>query len=101
MSHENRSSDPNRQTPIYQIRVKGHLEDHWASRFDGMVLTLEPNGDTTLTGPVVDQAALHSLLRQIRDVGLPLIAVTRLDEDEPSEAASPDEGMGGANESTI
>ncbi|MEO1439715.1 MAG: hypothetical protein AAFV33_04880, partial [Chloroflexota bacterium] len=73
MSHEKRLSAANHQTPIYQIRVKGHLEGHWASRFDGMVLTLEPNGDTTLTGPVQDQAALHGLLRQIRDVGLPLI----------------------------
>jgi hypothetical protein len=63
---------------MYAIRVRGHLEDRWAARFDGMTLMLEDNGDTLLTGPVVDQTALHGLLRRVRDLGLPLIAVTRL-----------------------
>jgi hypothetical protein len=63
---------------LYAIRVRGHLEDRWAARFDGMTLMLEDNGDTLLTGPVVDQAALHGLLRKVRDLGMPLIAVTRV-----------------------
>jgi hypothetical protein len=67
---------------LYAIRVRGHLEDRWAARFDGMTLMLEDNGDTLLTGPVVDQTALHGLLRRVRDLGLPLIAVTRLSPDQ-------------------
>lgn len=60
---------------IYQIRIKGHLSPQWAGWFEGMAITLEANGDTLLTGPVVDQAALYGLLRTLRDVGLPLISV--------------------------
>ncbi len=62
----------------YAIRIQGHLEDRWAARFEGLTLTREDNGDTLLTGPVVDQAALHGLLRKVRDLGMPLIAVTRV-----------------------
>ena len=59
----------------YEIRIKGHLDNHWAARFEGMILTLEDNGNTLVTGPVVDQAALHGLLRRVRDLGMPLISV--------------------------
>ncbi len=62
---------------IYQIKVKGHLDRRWTEWFGGMTITLEENGYTLLTGPVVDQAALHGLLRKVRDSGLPLISVTR------------------------
>jgi len=62
----------------YQITVKGHLDDRWASWFEGMTITRADNGETRLTGPVVDQAALHGLLRKVRDVGLPLLSVTRI-----------------------
>jgi len=62
----------------YAIRIQGRLDDRWAARFEGMALTPEDNGDTLLTGPVVDQAALHGLLRKVRDLGLPLISVTRI-----------------------
>jgi hypothetical protein len=62
---------------VYHIRVKGHLGPQWAGWFDGMTITLKANGDTLLTGPVVDQAALYGLLRKLRDVGLPLVSVTR------------------------
>jgi hypothetical protein len=62
----------------YAIRIQGHLEDRWAARFEGLTLTREDNGDTLLTGPVVDQAALYGWLRKVRDLGLPLIAVTRV-----------------------
>ena len=59
----------------YEIRIKGHLGDRWAASFGGMAFTLEENGDTVLTGMVADQAALHGLLRKVRDLGMPLISV--------------------------
>jgi hypothetical protein len=62
----------------YEIRVNGRLDDRWAEWFEGMTLTREDNDTTLLTGPVVDQAALHGLLKRIRDLGTPLISVTRL-----------------------
>ena len=61
------------QPMVYQIRVKGHLGRQWTDWFEGMTITLE-EGDTLLTGPVVDQAALHGLLRKVRDLGMPLIS---------------------------
>jgi hypothetical protein len=61
------------QPIVYQIRVKGHLGRQWTDWFEGMTITLE-EGDTLLTGPVVDQAALHGLLRKVRDLGIPLIS---------------------------
>jgi hypothetical protein len=63
----------------YEIRVKGHLESRWAAWFDGMRLTKESDGTTSIRGPVTDQAALHGLLQRLRDTGLPLISVTQLD----------------------
>jgi hypothetical protein len=60
---------------VYQIRIKGHLGSQWKNWFEGLTITLEDNGDTLLTGPVVDQAALHGLLKKVRDLGLPLISV--------------------------
>ena len=74
------------QPMVYQIRIKGHLGPQWTDWFEGMTITLEENGDTLLTGPVVDQAALHGLLRRVRDLGLPLISVTRV-EFERAEVA--------------
>lgn len=63
------------QPELYQIRLKGHLADRWTHWFEGMTITLEDHGDTLLTGPVIDQAALFGLLRKVRDVGLPLLSV--------------------------
>jgi hypothetical protein len=63
------------QPVIYQIRLKGHLGRHWTDWFDGLTITLEDNGETLLTGPVADQAALHGLLKKVRDVGMPLLSV--------------------------
>ena len=60
----------------YEIRVKGHLADRWAAWFDGMSLTRLADGTTALHGPVADQSALHGLLRQVSDLGLPLMSVT-------------------------
>jgi hypothetical protein len=60
---------------VYQSRIKGHLDPHWSSWFDGLAITPEDNGETLLTGPLVDQAALHGLLRKVRDLGIPLLSV--------------------------
>jgi hypothetical protein len=66
------------QPMVYQIRVKGHLGPEWTEWFEGLTITLEDDGDTLLTGPVVDQAALHGLLRKVRDLGMPLISALRV-----------------------
>jgi hypothetical protein len=66
--------DPN-QPMTYQIRIKGHLGHQWTDWFEGLTITQEDNGVTLLTGPVVDQAALHGLLRRVRDLGMPLLSV--------------------------
>lgn len=63
------------QDACYEIRFKGHLDDRWSEWFEGLTITLEDNGDTLLTGPVIDQAALHGLLKKVRDLGLPLVSV--------------------------
>ena len=69
--------DPD-QAMLYQIRIKGHLGPQWTDWFGGLTITLEANGDTLLTGPVVDQAALHGLLKKVRDLGMPLISAVRV-----------------------
>ena len=72
---------------VYRIRLKGHLAAHWAEWFDGLTITRLDNGDTVLVGPVIDQAALHGMLNHIRDLGLPLLAVDRIESDQ----AAPDQ----------
>ena len=67
------------QSMIYDIRIKGHLDDRWTQWFDGLSITLEEDGHTLLTGLVVDQAAMHALLRKVRDLGMPLISVNRFE----------------------
>lgn len=63
---------------IYQIRIEGHLGSQWRDWFEGLAISQEESGDTLLTGPVADQAALHGLLKKVRDLGLPLVSVVRL-----------------------
>ena len=72
---------------VYQLRIKGHLGPQWTDWFGGLAITLEDNGDTLLTCPVIDQAALYGLLRRVRDLGMPLISVIRL---QPDQADAPD-----------
>src|SRR5258707_2528548 len=70
---------------VYQIRIKGHLGQQWTDWFGGLTITLEDNGDTLLTGTVIDQAALHGLLKKVRDLGMPLLSVNRVNRTESSE----------------
>ncbi len=72
------SAEDGNEPGHYEIRVKGHLDGRWAASFGGLAFTLEENGDTVLTGMVDDQAALHGLLRKVRDLGMPLISVIRV-----------------------
>ena len=76
------ASSPNRdsgQSDLYQIVIQGHLSRQRAEWFDGLTITLGSRGQTILTGSVIDQAALHGLLKKIRDLGLPLVSINRLD----------------------
>lgn len=85
-SKPKQETDPD-QPEVYHLRIKGHLGPQWTEWFEGMVITLEDNGETLLTGPVVDQAALHGLLRRVRDLALPLLSVMRA---ESSQEDAPD-----------
>ena len=75
------SSDFN-DSLTYQVRIKGHLDLDWANWLDGLILTLDDNGETLLTGPTLDQAALHGLLKKVRDAGLTLISVNPVAKTE-------------------
>jgi hypothetical protein len=66
----------------YHIRVKGHLDDHWSDWFGGLTITNQASGEAVLAGPLADQAALHGVLIRVRDLGLPLLAVTTVATDE-------------------
>src|SRR5947209_16696375 len=66
---------------VYQIVVKGHLDSEWSDWFDGLTITLADSGETILTGPVVDQTALHGVLIKIRDLGLPLLSLVRIEPE--------------------
>ena len=74
----NPKTDANKPT-IYKVRIKGHLDSQWSDWFEGLTVTLEDDGNTLLTGPVVDQAALHGLLKKVRDLGMPLVSVCPLE----------------------
>jgi hypothetical protein len=86
MSETDTSGENLYEPGLYEIRIKGHLDDQWAAWFDGLTLTREDNGNTLLSGPVADQAALHGLLRKVRDLGMPLISVIRVEAGQPGAA---------------
>jgi hypothetical protein len=69
----------------YEIRIQGRLDDRWSAWFDGLDLCRTEDGATVLRGPVTDQAALHGLLHKLRDIGLPLLSLTRTDPDDATE----------------
>ncbi|RPI87825.1 MAG: hypothetical protein EHM41_03550 [Chloroflexi bacterium] len=81
MSDKQIFDEKHNQHKCYEIRLKGHLDDRWAEWFEGLNITLEDNGDTLLTGPVIDQATLHGLLKKVRDLGLPLLSVNSVEPD--------------------
>lgn len=78
MSNELESKTNPGQPVVYQIRLKGHLDAQWTDWFGGLTITLEEDGNTLLTGPVIDQAALHGLLKKVRDLGMTLVSVVQV-----------------------
>ena len=84
MSDKQTFAETHDQHQCYEVRLKGHLDERWAEWFEGLTITLEDNGDTLLTGPVIDQAALHGLLRKVRDLGMPLVSVSPLEPGTPT-----------------
>jgi hypothetical protein len=81
MSDKQTYHEKHNQPQRYEIRIKGHLDNRWADWFEGLAITLEENGNTLLSGLVIDQAALHGLLKKVRDVGLPLLSVNSVGRD--------------------
>ena len=88
--HNNPAHDAD-QPWVYQIRIRGHLSPQRADWFEGLTITMEENGDTLLTGTVVDQAALHGLLKKVRDLGTPLLSVNYV---EPNKRDTPEVKQG-------
>lgn len=78
-SPTDRYDEPN----LYEIRIQGHLDDRWAEWFDGLSFTYESDGTTILLGPIADQAALHGVLRKVRNLALTLVSVIRVDREQP------------------
>ena len=85
MSNQHHPTTGPRLPKVYHIRIEGHLGNQWTDWFDGLTITREDNGETLLSGPVIDQAALHGLLKKIRDLGVPLISVNRIDPRQPED----------------
>ena len=96
MSDKQTFDEKHNQDQCYEIRLKGHLDDRWSDWFGGLTITLEEDGNTLLTGPVVDQAALHGLLKKVRDLGMPLVSVSPLEPDSSTTL-----GTGQADQSDV
>jgi hypothetical protein len=86
MSETHASTEDQSEPELYEIRLKGHLNDRWTDWFEGLTIILEENGDTLLTGPVIDQAALHGLLKKVRDLGIPLVSVSPLEQGQTDQS---------------
>jgi hypothetical protein len=84
MTQRTTSTPDPREAGRYEVRLTGHLDEHWVAWFDGMTVSRAGDGTTVISGPVADQAALHGVLRRVRDLGLPLISVREVEAD-PSE----------------
>ena len=82
--------DPD-QPRVYQIKLKGHLVSQWTEWFEGLTITREADGNTLLTGPVIDQAALHGLLKKVRDLGMPLLSVNSVELTPQDNKQAPHE----------
>lgn len=87
MSMTPASTEDQHEPECYEIRILGHLDNRWADWFEGMRITLEDNGETQLSGLVADQSALYGLLRKVRDLGMPLVSVNRVEPDKPDSIA--------------
>jgi len=79
MTDEQQSNPEAHQRTVYQFSIKGHLGAQWMNWFEGLTVTLEEDGNTLLSGPVIDQSALHGILKKIRDLGMPLLAVNQVE----------------------
>ena len=96
MSDKQTFDEEHNQHQCYEIRLKGHLDNRWSDWFEGLTITLEEDGDTLLTGPVIDQAALHGLLKKVRDLGMPLVSISPV-EPGPSPTL-PHQGLHGTGQ---
>lgn len=88
MPDEQHAARKTEQLKVYQIRLKGRLGREWAAWFDGLTITQEEDGNTLLTGPVIDQAALYGILKKARNLGLPLLSVNVVDARPPDPTAA-------------
>ena len=88
MSNGSQERNDQGQPGVYQIRLKGQLDDQWTGWFEDLTITLEDDGDTLLTGPVVDQAALFGLLKKVRDLGMPLVSINRVEPGKPEMSST-------------
>ena len=91
MTNEQKQNPDVDPSTVYQIRIKGHLSQQWMSWFEGLTITREQDGNTLLAGAVIDQAALHGILKKVRDLGMPLLSVNRVrpEQQETSDVNIP------------
>jgi hypothetical protein len=109
MTERHTSKEDRAEAGRYEIRLTGHLGARWAAWFDGLTVGQQGDGTTLISGPIADQAALHGLLQRVRDLGLPLVSVTRDETDPPTTLgtgqadvanAKSETGVGGLSTST-